>query len=86
MFSQGLWRRVDAQHICVMSEEHRRQRVLTFLGQFGLHASDGGLEEVDGQEFVRAFCPNLFEGRDIFLSVFHPLLLAHFVGNLLLIF
>ena len=50
-------------------EEHHRKRILPFLGEFILHSSDSGLEEEGNQIFVRTFCPDLFQGRDILRTV-----------------
>ena len=40
------------------------------MGQFALHASNGGLEEEGNEIIVGALCPDLFQGRDIAGTVF----------------
>ena len=40
------------------------------MGEFGLHASDGSLEEESNEVFVCAIFANLLEGRDVGRTIF----------------
>lgn len=41
-----------------------------FLGEFGLHARDGGFEEEGNKVFISAICADLLEGGDIGSAIF----------------